>query len=109
MGELGTTDRKRLLIRLRPFMYGVMGTPLVPAEGQSGVRGLNYETDTVKCCGCFLADNRSLSLENRESAHTAKATTSTKRTTINQPMLDSVSTPQPFWLIGGRIIMRRWT
>ena len=32
MGESGTIDRKRILIRPRPFMYGVLGHP-----GSNGV------------------------------------------------------------------------
>ena len=35
MGESGTIDRKRLLIRLRPFMYGVWGYPFSARGSQA--------------------------------------------------------------------------
>ena len=40
MGESGTIDRKRLLIRPRPFMYGVRGYPREGRYGRCGPANL---------------------------------------------------------------------
>ena len=41
MGESGTIDRKRPLIRLRPFMYGVRGHPVAYREAPGTATGLD--------------------------------------------------------------------